>query len=201
MNPEVGLTFANALRAYLRQDPDIIMVGEIRDQETSEIAIRAALTGHLVLSTTHTNDAPSTINRLVDIGTEPYMLSTSLACVASQRLIRKICSECKTPVEISNEAMEEAGIPPERLEGVTFYEGTGCSACNNTGYRGRIGIFEVMPVDEEIRSLIESDANSIQIEEAATRKGMVNLRESALRKLEEGMTTFEEVIRETVANI
>jgi len=201
MNPEVGLTFANALRAYLRQDPDIIMVGEIRDQETSEIAIRAALTGHLVLSTTHTNDAPSTINRLVDIGTEPYMLSTSLACVASQRLIRKICPECKTPVEISEEAMEEAGIPPERLEGVTFYEGTGCSACNNTGYKGRIGIFEVMPIDEEIRGLIETDANSIQIEEAAMKKGMVNLRESALRKLERGETTFEEVVRETVANI
>ena len=201
MNPEVGLTFANALRAYLRQDPDIIMVGEIRDQETSEIAIRAALTGHLVLSTTHTNDAPSTINRLVDIGTEPYMLSTSLACVASQRLIRKICPECKTPVEISTEAMEEAGVAPERLEGVTFYEGTGCSACNNTGYRGRIGIFEVMPIDEEIRGLIETDANSIQIEEAAMKKGMINLRESALRKLEEGVTTFEEVVRETVANI
>jgi type IV pilus assembly protein PilB len=201
MNSEVGLTFANALRAYLRQDPDIIMVGEIRDQETSEIAIRAALTGHLVLSTTHTNDAPSTINRLVDIGTEPYMLSTSLACVASQRLIRKICPECKMPVEVSAEAMEEAGIPPERLEGVTFYEGTGCPACNNTGYKGRIGIFEVMPIDEEIRGLIETDANSIQIEEAAMKKGMVNLRESALRKLERGVTTFEEVVRETVANI
>ncbi len=201
MNPEVGLTFANALRAYLRQDPDIIMVGEIRDQETSEIAIRAALTGHLVLSTTHTNDAPSTINRLVDIGTEPYMLSTSLACVASQRLIRKICPECKMPVEVSADAMEEAEIPPERLEGVTFYEGTGCPACNNTGYRGRIGIFEVMPIDEELRGLIETDANSIQIEEAAMKKGMVNLRESALRKLERGLTTFEEVVRETVANI
>jgi type IV pilus assembly protein PilB len=201
MNPEVGLTFANALRAYLRQDPDIIMVGEIRDQETSEIAIRAALTGHLVLSTTHTNDAPSTINRLVDIGTEPYMLSTSLACVASQRLIRKICPKCKTPVEVSVDAMEEAGVSPERLEGVTFYEGTGCAHCNNTGYKGRIGIFEVMPIDEEIRGLVESDANSIQIEEAAMKKGMVNLRESALRKLEEGVTTFEEVVRETVANI
>mgnify|MGYP001093032552 FL=1 len=201
MNPEVGLTFANALRAYLRQDPDIIMVGEIRDQETSEIAIRAALTGHLVLSTTHTNDAPSTINRLVDIGTEPYMLSTSLACVASQRLIRKICPKCKTPVEISVEAMEEAGIEPERLKDVTFYEGTGCSHCNNTGYKGRIGIFEVMPIDEQLRGLIEGDANSIQIEEAALNKGMVSLRESALRKLERGETTFEEVVRETVANI
>ena len=201
MNPEVGLTFANALRAYLRQDPDIIMVGEIRDQETSEIAIRAALTGHLVLSTTHTNDAPSTINRLVDIGTEPYMLSTSLACVASQRLIRKICPKCKTPVEVSADAMEEAGISPDRLEGVTFYEGTGCAHCNNTGYKGRIGIFEVMPIDEEIRGLVESDANSIQIEETAMKKGMVNLRESALRKLEKGVTTFEEVVRETVANI
>jgi len=201
MNPEVGLTFANALRAYLRQDPDIIMVGEIRDQETSEIAIRAALTGHLVLSTTHTNDAPSTINRLVDIGTEPYMLSTSLACVASQRLIRKICPKCKTPVEVSADAMEEAGISPDRLEGVTFYEGTGCAHCNNTGYKGRIGIFEVMPIDEEIRGLVESDANSIQIEETAMKKGMVNLRESALRKLERGVTTFEEVVRETVANI
>jgi type IV pilus assembly protein PilB len=201
MNDEVGLTFASALRSYLRQDPDIIMVGEIRDEETSSIAIRAALTGHLVLSTTHTNDAPSTINRLVDIGTEPYMLSTSLACVASQRLIRKVCTNCKTPVEVPVESMEEAGINPDRFTDVTFYEGTGCDKCNNTGYKGRTGIFEVMPIDEEIRQLVETDANSIQIEKAAISHGMINLREAALRKLERGITTFEEVVRETVANI
>lgn len=201
MNDEVGLTFASALRSYLRQDPDIIMVGEIRDEETSSIAIRAALTGHLVLSTTHTNDAPSTINRLVDIGTEPYMLSTSLACVASQRLIRKVCPNCKTPVEVPVESMEEAGIDPDRFKDVTFYEGTGCGKCNNTGYKGRTGIFEVMPIDEEIRQLVETDANSIQIEKAAVSHGMINLREAALRKLERGITTFEEVVRETVAQI
>jgi type IV pilus assembly protein PilB len=201
MNADVGLTFAKALRAYLRQDPDIIMVGEIRDQETSEIAIRAALTGHLVLSTAHTNDAPSTINRLVDMGTEPYMLSTSLVSICSQRLIRKVCNNCKTPVLVPREAMLEAGIDPERFEGITFYEGTGCSKCNQTGYSGRIGIYEVMQIDDEMRTLIEGDANSVELEKAALRKGMINLREAALRKLEKGITTFDEVIRETVSNV
>jgi len=201
MNEEVGLTFAKALRAYLRQDPDIIMVGEIRDQETSEIAIRAALTGHLVLSTAHTNDAPSTINRLVDMGTEPYMLSTSLVCICSQRLIRKVCNNCKTPVSVPREAVIEAGIDPDRFKGVTFYEGTGCAKCNQTGYSGRIGIYELMPIDDEMRGLIEGDANSIELEKAALRKGMISLRESALRKLAIGLTTFEEVVRETVSNV
>lgn len=200
MNEDVGLNFAMALRAYLRQDPDIIMVGEIRDKETSEIAIRAALTGHLVLSTVHTNDAPSTINRLVDMGTEPYMLSTSLICVCSQRLIRKICKNCKTPVSISREALEDAGVDPDRFSSTTFYEGTGCPQCNNTGYKGRIGIYEVMTVDEEMRALIENDANSIELEKTALARGMINLREAALRKLETGLTTFQEVVRETVAN-
>ncbi len=200
MNTSVGLTFANALRAYLRQDPDIIMVGEIRDRETAEIAIRAALTGHLVLSTTHTNDAPSTINRLIDIGTEPFMLSTSLACIASQRLIRKICSKCKAEIRVPDEVFIDAGIDPERFHKVKLFEGTGCSYCNNTGYKGRIGIFEVMSIDEEIRQLIEGDANSIEIEKAALSKGMVNLRESALRKLERGETTYDEVIRETISS-
>jgi type IV pilus assembly protein PilB len=200
MNEDVGLNFAMALRAYLRQDPDIIMVGEIRDKETSEIAIRAALTGHLVLSTVHTNDAPSTINRLVDMGTEPYMLSTSLICVCSQRLIRKICKNCKTPVSISREALEDAGVDPDRFASTTFYEGTGCPQCNNTGYKGRIGIYEVMTVDEEMRALIENDANSIELEKTALARGMINLREAALRKLEMGLTTFQEVVRETVAN-
>ncbi len=201
MNEDVGLTFAKALRAYLRQDPDIIMVGEIRDQETSEIAIRAALTGHLVLSTAHTNDAPSTINRLVDMGTEPYMLSTSLVCICSQRLIRKVCNNCKTPVSIPREAILEAGINPDRFQGITFYEGTGCARCNQTGYSGRIGIYEVMSIDDEMRGLIEGDANSIELEKAALRKGMISLREAALRKLEKGLTTFEEVVRETVSNV
>jgi len=201
MNSDVGLSFAKALRAYLRQDPDIIMVGEIRDQETSEIAIRAALTGHLVLSTAHTNDAPSTINRLVDMGTEPYMLSTSLVSICSQRLIRKVCNNCKTPVLVPREAMLEAGIDPERFKGITFYEGTGCSKCNQTGYSGRTGIYELMQIDDEMRALIEGDANSVELEKAALRKGMINLREAALRKLEKGITTFDEVIRETVSNV
>ena len=200
MNSDVGLTFANALRAYLRQDPDIIMVGEIRDKETAEISIRAALTGHLVLSTTHTNDAPSTINRLIDIGTEPFMLSTSLACIASQRLIRKICSKCKTEIHMPDEVLSDAGTDPERFRNVKLFEGTGCSYCNNTGFKGRIGIFEVMSVDEEIRQLIEGDANSLEIEKAALSKGMINLRESALRKLERGETTYDEVIRETISS-
>lgn len=200
MNDDVGLTFANALRAYLRQDPDIIMVGEIRDKETSEIAIRAALTGHLVLSTTHTNDAPSTINRLIDIGTEPFMLSTSIVCIASQRLIRKICPKCKTPVSIPKDAFVDAGIDPARFNKVEIYTGTGCSYCNNTGYKGRMGIFEVMQIDDDIRQMIESDANSIEIEKMALEKGMVNLREAALRKLEAGLTSFDEVLRETIAN-
>ncbi|MCK4506512.1 MAG: Flp pilus assembly complex ATPase component TadA [Candidatus Aegiribacteria sp.] len=200
MNTTVGLTFANALRAYLRQDPDIIMVGEIRDKETAEIAIRAALTGHLVLSTTHTNDAPSTINRLIDIGTEPFMLSTSLACIASQRLIRKICSKCKAEIRVPDDVFIDAGIDPKRFQKVKLFEGTGCSYCNNTGYKGRIGIFEVMSIDEEIRQLIEGDANSIEIEKAALSKGMINLRESALRKLERGETTYDEVIRETISS-
>ena len=200
MNADVGLTFANALRAYLRQDPDIIMVGEIRDKETSEIAIRAALTGHLVLSTTHTNDAPSTINRLIDMGTEPFMLSTSIVCIASQRLIRKICSKCKTQIHVPEDAFVDGGIDPERFKNIKLYEGTGCSYCNKTGYKGRMGIFEVMRVDEDIRQLIEGDANSLQIEKAALDKGMVNLREAALRKLEAGLTTFDEVLRETISN-
>ncbi|MCD4702681.1 MAG: Flp pilus assembly complex ATPase component TadA [Candidatus Aegiribacteria sp.] len=200
MNSEVGLTFANALRAYLRQDPDIIMVGEIRDKETSEIAIRAALTGHLVLSTTHTNDAPSTINRLIDMGTEPFMLSTSLVCIASQRLIRKTCTKCKTQIHIPDEAFIDAGIDPERFRNTELFEGTGCSFCNNTGYKGRMGIFEVMRVDDDIRQLIEGDANSIEIEKTALKKGMINLRESAIRKLEAGLTTFDEVLRETISN-
>ncbi|KZD16025.1 MAG: type II secretion system protein GspE [Candidatus Fermentibacter daniensis] len=198
MNEDIGLTFASALRAYLRQDPDIIMVGEIRDQETSQIAIRAALTGHLVLSTTHTNDAPSTVNRLIDMGTEPFMLSTSLVAICSQRLIRRVCPRCKAQIHVPEEALVEAGIDPARFANFTFEEGTGCDYCNNTGYRGREGIFEVMPVTEEIRQLIESDANSIQIEKAALAAGMVNLREAALRKLERGLTTFEEVVRSTI---
>ena len=200
MNADVGLTFANALRAYLRQDPDIIMVGEIRDKETSEIAIRAALTGHLVLSTTHTNDAPSTINRLIDMGTEPFMLSTSIVCIASQRLIRKVCPKCKTPIHVPEDAFVDAGIDPERFKNIELSEGTGCSYCNKTGYKGRMGIFEVMRVDEDIRQLIEGDANSLEIEKAALEKGMINLREAALRKLEAGLTTFDEVLRETISN-
>jgi len=200
MNSDVGLTFANALRAYLRQDPDIIMVGEIRDKETSEIAIRAALTGHLVLSTTHTNDAPSTINRLIDIGTEPFMLSTSLVCIASQRLIRKICTKCKAQIHVPDDVFLDAGIDPERFKNIKLYEGTGCSYCNNTGYKGRMGIFEVMRIDDDVRQLIEGDANSIEIEKMALSKGMINMREAALRKLEAGLTTFDEVLRETIAN-
>jgi type IV pilus assembly protein PilB len=187
------MTFAFSLRTLLRQDPDIIMVGEMRDQETAEIAIRASLTGHLVLSTLHTNDAPSAITRLVDMGIEPYLVSSSLTLVVAQRLVRKICTKCKCEDCVPAETKKNVGLP----EGAVVYKGVGCSSCGYTGYKGRIGIFEVMPITESIRQLINKKASVADIRNQALAEGMVVLRDDALSKLIDGMTTIEEVSRET----
>ncbi len=194
---EIGLDFARALRAFLRQDPDIIMVGEIRDQETATIAVRAAITGHLVLSTLHTNDAPSAVVRLLDMGVEPFMVASSLTLIIAQRLVRKICTNCMEETTLHPEVLRELHLTPEETEGVTFYRGTGCRACNQSGYKGRIGIYEVLPVTHEIRNMILEHAPIDAIREKAIEQGMITLRESALHKLFQGITTAEEVLRVT----
>ncbi len=194
---EIGLDFARALRAFLRQDPDIIMVGEIRDQETATIAVRAAITGHLVLSTLHTNDAPSAVVRLLDMGVEPFMVASSLTLIIAQRLVRKICTNCIEETTLHPEVLRELHLTPEETEGVTFYRGTGCRACNQSGYKGRIGIYEVLPVTHEIRNMILEHAPIDAIREKAIEQGMITLRESALHKLFQGITTAEEVLRVT----
>jgi len=198
MHEEIGLTFATALRSFLRQDPDIIMVGEIRDFETAEIAIKAALTGHLVLSTLHTNDAPSTINRLLNMGIEPFLVASSVNLIAAQRLARVICESCKQPIQVSPQMLLNLGIPPDEIQGFTCHKGTGCPACNNTGYKGRLALYEVLPVREEIRELILQGASASEIKKEAMRLGMKTLRQAALMRLKEGITTVEEVLKATV---
>jgi type IV pilus assembly protein PilB len=194
---EVGLTFATALKAFLRQDPDIIMIGEIRDLETGSIAVRAALTGHLVLSTLHTNSAAATISRMIDMGLERFLVSSSLNLIVAQRLIRKICLKCKTPIELHPEALREVGIDPEAAKGKTFYHGAGCLDCNNSGYRGRTGVYEVMPITQKIREMILDASNTYEIEKAAVKEGMYNLNMGAVEKFKRGITTIEEVLRVT----
>jgi len=196
VNEKIGLTFASALRAYLRQDPNIIMVGEIRDLETAQIAIRASLTGHLVLSTVHTNSAAATITRLVNMDVEPFLIASTVLAVESQRLLRKICEKCRKETEYPDEILMDAGIDPKKLD-FTLYKGEGCDECRGTGYKGRIGIFENMMITSKIRELILRNATSAEIEKAAVDDGMVTLHEAALRKLKSGLTTVEEVIRET----
>ena len=198
-NEEIGLTFAFALRAFLRQSPNIIMVGEIRDSETAEIAVRAALTGHLVLSTIHTNDAPSTINRLIDMGIEPFLVAASVTLIQAQRLVRKICSHCKEPVEPDYRLLEEAGIGREEIEGATIYHGKGCQECGSSGYKGRLAIFEVMPISPKVRQLILQRSSNLTMQNAAKQEGMKTLREDVLLKLKHGVTTVEEVIRQTAS--
>ena len=201
IHEEIGLTFANVLRSFLRQDPDIILVGEIRDFETAEIGIKAALTGHLVLSTLHTNDAPSTINRLLNMGIEPFLVSSATNLIVAQRLVRKTCAECKAPVTISAESFAKLGIPPEEYEqykNITFYKGTGCDACNNTGYKGRIALYEVAAVTDPIKELILQGASTLEIKREAIRQGMRTLRRSGITKLLEGVTSLEEVLKTTV---
>src|SRR5712672_880743 len=199
MKEQIGLNFAAALRAFLRQDPNIILVGEIRDFETAEIAVDAAITGHLVLSTLHTNDAPSTISRLMNMGIEPFLVATSVNLIQAQRLIRRVCKDCKVEHTSPPEAMVEVGFSAEESKTLTTFKGKGCSTCNNTGYKGRIGLYEVMEVNDEIRELILIGASSLELRKKAIEDGMITLRESGLQKVRNGLTTLEEVVRETVA--
>jgi type IV pilus assembly protein PilB len=198
MKEQIGLNFAAALRSFLRQDPNIVLVGEIRDFETAEIAIKAALTGHLVLSTLHTNDAPSTISRLVNMGIEPFLVATSVNLIQAQRLIRRVCSGCKEEVHYPPEALVEIGFPADEARTLKMYRGRGCETCLNTGYKGRIGLYEVMEVTDELRELIIIGASAIELRRKAIELGMITLRESGLYKLREGVTTVEEVVKETV---
>ncbi len=198
MKEQIGLNFAAALRSFLRQDPNIVLVGEIRDFETAEIAIKAALTGHLVLSTLHTNDAPSTISRMVNMGIEPFLVATSVNIIQAQRLIRRVCSNCKEEQKLPPEAFVEIGFSPEEAPSLKAYKGKGCTTCNGTGYKGRIGLYEVMEVTDELRELIIIGASAIELRKKAVDLGMITLRGSGLYKLREGITTIEEVVKETV---
>ena len=198
MKEQIGLNFAAALRSFLRQDPNIVLVGEIRDFETAEIAIKAALTGHLVLSTLHTNDAPSTISRLVNMGIEPFLVATSVNLIQAQRLIRTICKNCKEETHVPVEGLIEIGFSPEEAAGIAAYRGRGCKVCNGTGYKGRIGLYEVMEITEDLRELIIIGASAMELRRRAIELGMITLRESGLCKLRDGVTTIEEVVKETV---
>ena len=198
MKEQIGLNFAAALRAFLRQDPNIILVGEIRDFETAEIAVKAALTGHLVLSTLHTNDAPSTISRLMNMGIEPFLVATSVNLICAQRLVRRICANCKEELEVPQQALIDAGYTPEEIKTVKIYHGKGCTTCNKGGYKGRTGLYEVMEVNDELRELILVGASALELKKKAIEQGMLTLRRSGLVKIAAGMTTMDEVLRETV---
>jgi len=198
MHEEIGLTFASSLRAFLRQDPDIIMVGEVRDFETAQIAVQAALTGHLVLSTVHTNDAPGTVTRLIDMGIEPFLISSAVILILAQRLIRKICMECREPIKVHPQLLIDLGVSPDEVKTFPVYKGKGCSICNNTGYKGRVGLYEVMAIKEEVKELILSRASTSEVKKEAMRLGMKTLRQSGIIKIREGLTTIEEVLRSTM---
>jgi type IV pilus assembly protein PilB len=194
----IGLNFAAALRSFLRQDPNIILVGEIRDFETAEIAVKAALTGHLVLSTLHTNDAPSTVNRLMNMGIEPFLVASSVHLICAQRLVRKVCANCKQAAPLPPAALIQAGFAQDQVDGLEPVKGAGCERCNQTGYKGRVGLYEVMEIGEELRELILVGASGMELRRKAVDEGMITLRQSGLRKVKDGMTTIEEVVRETV---
>ncbi len=198
MKEQIGLNFAAALRAFLRQDPNIILVGEIRDFETAEIAVKAALTGHLVLSTLHTNDAPSTISRLMNMGIEPFLVATSVNLICAQRLVRRICSNCKEEVEVPPQVLIDAGFSEEELKTTKIYHGKGCNICNKGGYKGRTGLYEVMEINDELRELILVGASALELKKKAVEQGMLTLRRSGLVKIAAGLTTMDEVLRETV---
>jgi len=198
MHEEIGLTFAAALRAFLRQDPDIIMVGEIRDFETAEIGVKAALTGHLVLSTLHTNDAPSTINRLLNMGVEPFLVASSINLIMAQRLVRVICRHCKEESPLTPEALIDIGVLPEAAGSMRCFRGIGCGSCNGTGYKGRIALYESLPMAETIREAVLNGSSNADIKRAAIESGMSTLRRSGIQKIAEGMTTVEEVLRITM---
>lgn len=198
---DIGLTFAAALRSFLRQDPDIIMVGEIRDFETAEIAVKAALTGHLVLSTLHTNDAPSTVNRLLNMGVEPFLVASAVNLILAQRLARKICPDCKVEKPVDPKVLIELGMSPEEAKATPIvWEGKGCSTCGGTGYKGRIALYEVMPLSEAIRDLILNGASTAEIKHQAIKEGMLTLRMSGIEKLRQGITTIAEVLRVTASD-
>jgi type IV pilus assembly protein PilB len=182
----------------LRQDPNIILVGEIRDFETAEIAVKAALTGHLVLSTLHTNDAPSTISRLMNMGIEPFLVATSVNLICAQRLVRRICAGCKEPLQLQPQALIDAGYTPEEATKTVVQHGKGCATCNNTGYKGRVGLYEVMEINDDLRELILVGASALELKKKALESGMITLRRSGLIKIAAGLTTMEEVVRETV---
>ncbi len=198
MKEQIGLNFAAALRSFLRQDPNIILVGEIRDFETAEVAIKAAMTGHLVLSTLHTNDAPSSINRLMNMGIEPFLVATSVHLIVAQRLVRRICSACKEPTEAPPAALVNVGFTEREAKTVKLFKGKGCDRCSNTGYKGRVGLYEVMEINDDVRELILSGASAVELRNKAIEIGMISLRGSGLQKLRDGVTSIEEVVRETV---
>jgi type IV pilus assembly protein PilB len=198
INHDIGLTFASALRSILRQDPDIILVGEVRDLETAQIAVQASLTGHMVFSTLHTNDAPTAITRLRDMGVEPFLITATLEGIMAQRLVRRICEDCRTEFEPSAEMLMELNMRPADVKGRKFYYGRGCDRCNNTGHRGRMGIFELILMNDELRDMVSAGASTDQLRLAAKKMGMTTLRESGLRTIFKGLTTIEEVVRETI---
>jgi type IV pilus assembly protein PilB len=200
VNDDIGLTFSAALKAFLRQDPNIVMVGEIRDYDTASIAVKAALTGHLVLSTLHTNDAPSTIGRMIDMGIEPFLVSSSVNLVLAQRLVRRICASCRRPIQLNPEVLRELQLDPQEAAGAMLSDGAGCVDCNNTGYRGRQGVYEVMALTPRLRDLILERAPASEVKQAAIEGGMLTLRRDALEKLKRGITTAEEVLKETAAD-
>jgi type IV pilus assembly protein PilB len=200
MHDEIGLNFATALRAFLRQDPDIIMVGEIRDFETAEIAVKAALTGHLVLSTLHTNDAPSTVNRLLNMGVEPFLVTASVNLILAQRLARKICAECKEEISVQPQALIDIGMAPEDAASAKVFKGRGCRTCNNSGYKGRVALYEVMTFKEELKEMVLQGGSTAELKAEAIRLGMQTLRQAGIRKIIEGITTPEEVIRTSAAD-
>ena len=193
----IGLNFAAALRSFLRQDPDVIMVGEIRDFETAEIAVKAALTGHLVLSTLHTNDAPSAVTRLLNMGIEPFLVASSVILILAQRLLRRICVHCKASLIVPPEALVDVGLTPEEVASITCYKGHGCEVCGGTGYKGRIAIYEVMSLSPDLRAMVLRGGSALEIKQGAIQEGMRTLRMSGLDKLKEGITTIEEVVRVT----
>ncbi|MBI5492196.1 MAG: type IV-A pilus assembly ATPase PilB [Deltaproteobacteria bacterium] len=200
MHEDIGLNFAASLRSFLRQDPDIIMVGEIRDYETAEIAVKAALTGHMVLSTLHTNDAPSTVNRLLNMGIEPFLVSSSCNLILAQRLARKICKDCREKLQIGEKVLTDLGVSPQDARKMECSKGKGCATCNGTGYKGRIALYEVMPFTESIKELVLNGASSAEIKRAAVKDGMKSLRMSGVTKVSEGVTTIEEILRVTMAD-
>ncbi len=200
MHEDIGLNFAASLRSFLRQDPDIIMVGEIRDYETAEIAIKAALTGHMVLSTLHTNDAPSTVNRLLNMGIEPFLVSSSCNLILAQRLARKICKECKVKLPIAEKVLIDLGVSPQDAKKMECFKGSGCAVCGGTGYKGRIALYEVMPFTESIKEFVLNGASTAEIKRAAIKDGMKSLRMSGVTKVAEGVTTIEEILRVTMAD-